>query len=373
MHLFSGLPAVPWWVAGGLGAVLWTGLAQAGGPVQEADWRRANEAMGALARGHADVLKWEQQQAPAPGQAALPKSAPAHAQALLTSEAAVRLAWRMHRELAHPMARLGTANVALVAQGRWTELDPIWQRRVHGMDELLAVARQARQAWLQSVAAQQALPYHAQQLDAAQAAHELGRRMAKVGNWSQLQLTQVALAEASARMSLRRAQLAASQAQQRLVSALGQGGLVDAFALPPELPALPPQPMDATQLEALAQAVRQQLPHAESHRFPSTYPLVRDTYLAAYAQALDSQESVLATRALITEETLLRYNGMLKSVWDLLNESQQQSQAAVQAIEARRNFWLADADLQWVLQGGEPSSVVLLDGAGASSPAAAPH
>lgn len=369
MHLFGGLRAVPWWVAGGLGAVLWTGLAQASGPAQEADWRRANEAVGALARGHADVLKWEQQQAPAPGQTAAPQPA----QSLPTAEAAVRLAWRMHRELAHPIARLGADNVALVAQGRWTELDPSWQRRVHGMDELLAVARQARQAWLKAVAAQQALPQHAQQLDAAQAAHELGRRMAKVGNWSQLQLTQVALAEASARMNLRRAQLAAAQAQQGLVAALGQVGLAEAFALPPELPALPPQPMAAAQLQALAQALRQQLPHAESRRFPAFFPLVRDTYLAAHAQALDSQDSVLATRALVTEETLLRYNGMLKSVWDLLTESQQQAQAAVQAIEARRNFWLADADLQWMLQGGEPSSLVSLDGAGASSPAAAGH
>ena len=75
MHLFGGLRAVPWWVAGGLGAVLWTGLAQASGPAQEADWRRANEAVGALARGHADVLKWEQEQAPAPGQTAAPQPA----------------------------------------------------------------------------------------------------------------------------------------------------------------------------------------------------------------------------------------------------------------------------------------------------------
>jgi hypothetical protein len=47
-----------------------------------------------------------------------------------------------------------------------------------------------------------------------------------------------------------------------------------------------------------------------------------------------ARDEVLQTRELITEETLLRYNGMLKSVWDLLDEVRNQSQAVVEAIEA---------------------------------------
>ena len=34
--------------------------AQSASPIQEPDWRRANDAVGVLKRGHVDVLKWEQ-------------------------------------------------------------------------------------------------------------------------------------------------------------------------------------------------------------------------------------------------------------------------------------------------------------------------
>ncbi len=98
-----------------------------------------------------------------------------------------------------------------------------------------------------------------------------------------------------------------------------------------------------------------------------------NVYWAAHALAQDSQGDILKTREFITEETVLHYNGMLKSVWDLLDEVRNQSQATVDAIGAQRDFWLAEADLQWVLQGGEPDSFVNLGGAGDEAPAAAAH
>jgi len=66
---------------------------------------------------------------------------------LLTTEDVTRQAWRNHRDLARPLARLDTANVALVAAGRWTEIDPSLQRQVDDMDKVLHVAVQARKAW----------------------------------------------------------------------------------------------------------------------------------------------------------------------------------------------------------------------------------
>jgi len=96
--------------------------------------------------------------------------------------------------------------------------------------------------------------------------------------------------------------------------------------------------------------------------------LAREAYLASHALAMGSMD-VLKVREFITEETVLRYNGMLKSVWDLLGEASSQSQAVVSAIEAQRDFWIAETDLQWVLQGGTPDSFVSLGGGG--EPAAA--
>jgi hypothetical protein len=80
----------------------------------------------------------------------------------------------------------------------------------------------------------------------------------------------------------------------------------------------------------------------------------------------------LKVREFIAEETVLHYNGMLKSVWDLLGAVANQSQAAASATEAQRDFWIAETDLQWVLQGGSPQSFVSLGG-GAEPAAAAGH
>ena len=97
-------------------------------------------------------------------------------------------------------------NEQLIAEGRWTELDPSLQRRVEDAGEVLEVAAAGRKAWIDAVAAQQVLKHQRDMLEAAQAAYELGQRMVTVGNWSKLQLSPVQLAASNARMNLRRAQ-----------------------------------------------------------------------------------------------------------------------------------------------------------------------
>ena len=341
--------------------------AQTASPSQESDWRRANDAVGAFKRGHADVLKWEQANVSAV--TATPGST--MSVAIPTAEAAVRMAWTLHRDLARALARLGPKNEQLIAEGRWTELDPSLQRRVEDAGEVLEVAAAGRKAWIEAVAAQQVLKHQRDMLEAAQAAHELGQRMVTVGNWSQLQLSPVQLAASTARMNLRRAQQVAAQAQSHLVKTMGQTGLQEAFSLPDQLPAIPAKPMAEADLQMRADAIRNQLPAAESLRNRALSKGAMNAYMAAHALALDSQGDVLKTREFITEETVLHYNGMLKSVWDLLDEVRNQSQATVDAIGAQRDFWIAEADLQWVLQGGEPDSFVSLGGAGEVASAAA--
>ena len=53
----------------------------------------------------------------------------------------------------------------------------------------------------------------------------------------------------------------------------------------------------------------------------------------------------------ISEENLLRYNGMLIGVFELLADARAQIGAVNAAIDARREFWRADADLQQALLG----------------------
>ena len=335
----------------------------------EKNWREANDAVGQYKRGHADILKWEKENvAGAPSQEQTTASL-----SLMTAEDAVRQAWRAHLDLVKPMNRIGTANVDLIAKGQWVELDPIHQRKVDDMDELLEVAAQGRKAWLQAVAARQVLKQHRDALDAAEAGNELGRRMVSVGNWSKLQQAQVQLAQSSAKMNVRRAQNTATQTEASLIKTLGLTGMHSTVALPDRLPDVPAQAFSQQVLDARTAAISAQLPRAEGMRNGANARLAREAYLSSHALAVSSREEVLKVREFITEETVLHYNGMLKSVWDLLGEVSSQSQAVASAIEAQRDFWIAETDLQWVLQGGAPGSFVSLGSGGGEPAAAAGH
>ena len=68
---------------------------------------------------------------------------------------------------------------------------------------------------------------------------------------------------------------------------------------------------------------------------------------------------VLPLRQIIAEEGQLHYNGMIIDVFELLADARARVAANATAIEARRDFWIANSDLQFVTIGGAP-------GAGAS-------
>ncbi|HET9475646.1 MAG TPA: hypothetical protein VFO82_17225, partial [Steroidobacteraceae bacterium] len=80
------------------------------------------------------------------------------------------------------------------------------------------------------------------------------------------------------------------------------------------------------------------------------------------------RDEIVPLRKRISEEVLLRYNGMLMSVFELLADSREQVAAVNAYIEAVRDFWFADADLQMALTGRSPGSTQTLRSA---APAAA--
>jgi len=84
---------------------------------------------------------------------------------------------------------------------------------------------------------------------------------------------------------------------------------------------------------------------------------VRETY-GAYRTAFDLarhyRDEIVPIRKRISEETLLRYNGMLSSVFELLADAREAVASVNAYLEAQRDFWLADADLQMALTTGSP-------------------
>jgi outer membrane protein TolC len=84
---------------------------------------------------------------------------------------------------------------------------------------------------------------------------------------------------------------------------------------------------------------------------------VREAY-SAYRTAFDLsrhyRDEIVPVRKRISEEVLLRYNGMLISVFELLADSREQVAAANGYIESLRDFWIAESELQMALTGRSP-------------------
>lgn len=74
------------------------------------------------------------------------------------------------------------------------------------------------------------------------------------------------------------------------------------------------------------------------------------------------QAEVLPLRQKLNDEMLLRYNGMLASVWELLAEARASALAVNAAMGAQRDFWLADTDLLLALTGASPAGLSALQG-----------
>jgi outer membrane protein TolC len=74
-------------------------------------------------------------------------------------------------------------------------------------------------------------------------------------------------------------------------------------------------------------------------------------YRAAHDIARHHLDEIVPLRQQIADENLLRYNGMLIGVFELLADARAQIASVNAAIEARRDFWLAQADLDMALIG----------------------
>lgn len=104
---------------------------------------------------------------------------------------------------------------------------------------------------------------------------------------------------------------------------------------------------------------------------------VRDayrTYRTQHDLARHYRDEIVPLRKRISEEVLLRYNGMLLSVFELLADARAQVTAVNGYIETLRDFWIAESDFQMALTGGSPTAGVASSMGAPSAPAARdPH
>jgi len=127
---------------------------------------------------------------------------------------------------------------------------------------------------------------------------------------------------------------------------------------------------------ARAEALYMRAVHRAAQTAVQARSEVREAYTAwrsAFDIARHHQDEIVPLRRLIAQENLLRYNGMLIGVFELLADARAQIASIHAAIEAKRDFWLAQADLDMAMIGRPSPTPLASPSAPVQSGAAAPH
>ncbi len=299
------------------------------------------------------------------------------------------------------------------------------QARLGMVADIAGTASSVRQAWVEAVAAQQALLYFEDVRTAAEASAELARRMQTVGNFSKLQRAREQAFYADAVTQLARAKHVRIATRERLVRLLGLDAEQAArLTLPERLPDLPKAPRTEGDIAqaAFAQRLDVQLARAAAETTARSRGLTQlsswlgnvhlgiarnsetgepiqrgfeievplplfdpgdarragtqaaalaavnrlqqvavdarsqvaegyHAYRTAHDIARHYRDEIVPLRRFIAEENVYRYNGMLIGVFELLADARAQVGSVIAAIDAQRDFWLAEAALQSALIG----------------------
>ena len=92
------------------------------------------------------------------------------------------------------------------------------------------------------------------------------------------------------------------------------------------------------------------------------------SYRTNFDIARHYRDEIIPARKRISDEVLLRYNGMLSSVFELLADARAQIISINAAIDAQRDFWIAESELNFVVNGGSLTSSLMSVPAGNVTP-----
>nr|MBA2689635.1 TolC family protein [Burkholderiales bacterium] len=110
---------------------------------------------------------------------------------------------------------------------------------------------------------------------------------------------------------------------------------------------------------AKAEAAYMQSAHRLAEIAVNARSQVRESYSGyrtAYDLAKHYRDEIVPLRKKIAEQNLLRYNGMLIGVFELIADAREQVISVNAYIEALRDFWLMESNLQMALAGKSPGS-----------------
>ena len=254
--------------------------------------------------------------------------------------------------------------------------------RVQAADEVVALLFAARRAWVYAIATRQSVRYLEDVLAAAEAGRDIMESMRSVGNSSELEFLRAQTVYADAVAHLTAAQIAAAVERERLIQAMGLWGVeAERAQLPERLPDLPITAVGPEGLEARAVAQRfdvraGRLEGLAGEAGVNARADVRTAWLAyrgAYDLAGHAREAIVPLASRVSAEQLKLYNGMIIGVLDLVSDATERTNAVSAALDAERDFWLAEIELQRAMSGVGVPAGTLPGAPSAFRPGAAYH
>jgi cobalt-zinc-cadmium efflux system outer membrane protein len=145
------------------------------------------------------------------------------------------------------------------------------------------------------------------------------------------------------------------------------GGRLTGPRLAVQLPLFDQGQPELARLSAVARQAQDRM-EALSANIGSEVRAARDMLVASRQAAEFYQKTLLPQRRTILRETLLHYNAMQKSVYELLTAKEQQQLTERQSVEAVRDYWLARVELERALGRHLPAATEIT-----THPSAAPQ
>ena len=238
--------------------------------------------------------------------------------------------------------------------------------RVQAADEIGALLFAARRAWVSVVSARQTQAYFEDVVLALEAGRDIVESMRSVGNSTELEALRAQTLHADAIAHLTTVQVAAALERERLVQVLGLWGPdAERVQLSERFGDLPRTAVTPDGIEARAVAQRFDVEAGRNSGSPGEAAVnaradVRTAWLAyrgAYDLARHAREALVPLAERTSAEQLKMYNGMLIGVLDLVADAAQRINAVNAALDAERDFWLAEIELQRAMAGVGISAV----------------
>lgn len=182
-------------------------------------------------------------------------------------------------------------------------------------------------------------------LDAVESASELASRMYKIGNINELKLLKQNKDLYKKRLEYKAMQTKHAEAKERFIQRLNFDNRDLKIDVDIRLPD-PPKESRKLSVKELKAIDLSSISNPGSVQARSIARISYESYLEKFNKSRSYKNEILPTQKKISEENLLRYNGMLIDVFHLLEDSENQSKAVIEYIDANAAFLIQSAKLE---------------------------